>query len=66
MIRHFTKQPTAVYVIYEPNYTMIFNLAATDFRSKNYFVSRTFNFSCESCSIVLKTGSVFLEYEDKR
>ena len=34
MIRHLTKQPTAVYVIYEPSYTTVFNLAATDFRSK--------------------------------
>jgi len=37
MIRHFTKQLTAVYVTYEPSYTTIFNLAATDFRSKNKF-----------------------------
>jgi len=59
MIRHFTKQPAAVHVIYEPNYKTIFNLAATDFRSKNNFVSRAFNSSCESCFIVLKTGNVF-------
>jgi len=39
MIRHFTKQPNAVYVLYERNYTTVFNLAATDFRSKNNFVS---------------------------
>ena len=38
MIPHLSKQPTAVYVIYEPNYTIIFNLAATDFRSKNDIV----------------------------
>jgi len=61
MIRHFTKQSTAVYVIYEPNYTTIFNIAATDFRSKNNFVSRAFNSSYESRFILLKTGSIFLE-----
>ena len=43
MIRHFTKQPTA-YVIYEPNYTIIFNLAATDFRSKNNFFQERLTF----------------------
>ena len=53
-MRHFTKQSTAVYVIYEPNYTTIFNLAATDFRSKNSFISRAFNSSCESHFILLK------------
>jgi len=37
MIRHFTKQSTAVYVIYEPNYPTNFNLAANDFRSKTIF-----------------------------
>jgi len=61
MIRHFTKQPTAVCVIYEPNYTTIFNIPATDFRSKNNFVPRAFTSSCESCFIVLKTGSIFSE-----
>ena len=61
MIRHFTKQSITVYVIYEPNYTIIFNLAATDFRSKNNFVPRAFNSSCESCYIILKTGSIFSE-----
>jgi len=61
MIRHFTEQPAAVYVIYEPNYTTIFNLPTTDFRSKNNFVSREFNSSCELCFIVLKTGSIFSE-----
>jgi len=58
MIRHFTKQPAAVYVIYEPNNPTIFNLPATDFRGKNNFVSRAFT---SSCFIVLKTGSIFSE-----
>jgi len=61
MIRHFTKQSTAIYAIYEPNYTKIFNLAAAEFRSKNSFISRAFNSSCESLFILLKTGSIFLE-----
>jgi len=60
MVGHFTKQPTAVYVIYEPMYTTIFNLPTTDFRSKNNFVSRVFTSSCESCFILLKTRSIFL------
>ena len=61
MIRHFTKQLTAVYVTYEPSYTTIFNVAATDFRSKNKFFSRAFNSTCESYLIVIKTGSSLLE-----